>query len=376
MSPSLEESIVLITSASNESFKADVIGSGFAFYRVDNYTYLLTCAHVVEDVGGEENVLVNNIPAEVVATGDVKGFDLAVLRVEKLNIPIFQLVSLSEAENQKFRIAGHYLYGENKNVMLETVDGTLGKKRFARQNNETVIAWNLLINEGDVAAARLRQRLRKGYSGAPVVILETGHVLGIAMTMENEGAEGLAISIEALNKIWPQMPVAISQKLSKVELKSDVGFDYSELNRLLSQGKWREADAETARCMLQIAGRSSEGWLRVEDIDKFPCTDLHTIDQLWVKYSHGKFGFSVQKKIYQNLGGIRQSNEKVYEVFGNKVGWCQGGKWLYYSDLTFSLDTHYMGHLPGALGWVLRAVDGEGLRFFFGEKVIIYPQKK
>lgn len=125
----LEESIVLITSASDNSRKADVIGTGFAFYQEDNYTYLLTCAHVVEDVGGEENVLVNNIPAEVLATGDITGFDLAVLRVENLNnIPLLQLISLSEAENRKFRIVGHYLYGEEKKIMLETVDGTLGKR--------------------------------------------------------------------------------------------------------------------------------------------------------------------------------------------------------------------------------------------------------
>ncbi len=204
----LEESIVLITSASDK--KANVIGTGFAFYREDNYTYLLTCAHVVEDVGGEENVLVNNIRAEVLVTGDVKGFDLAVLRVEKLNVPLLQLISLSEAENREFKIPGNYLYGEEKKVMLETVDGTLGKKRFARQNDKRVTAWNLLINQGDVATARLRQRLRKGYSGAPVVDLETAHVLGVATNMEKDGAEGLAISVEALKKIWPQMPPAIS----------------------------------------------------------------------------------------------------------------------------------------------------------------------
>ncbi|MGD1807051.1 GUN4 domain-containing protein [Dapis sp. BLCC M126] len=340
MSSSLEESIVLISS----SKKANVIGTGFAFYKVDNYTYLLTCAHVVEGVGGEENLLVNNIPAKVVATGDVNGFDLAVLGVEKLSIPLFQLISLSEAENQKFRIAGHYLYGENKNVMLETVDGTIGKKRFARQNNETVIAWNLLINEGE--------RLRKGYSGAPVVDL-SDRVLGVATNMENEGAEGLAISVEALNKIWPEIPVAISQQLKlkseplpEVELKSDVGCDYTELKKLLSEGEWKEADEKTARCMLQVAGREKEGWLRVEDIDKFPCIDLRTIDQLWVKYSDGKFGFSVQKEIYQSLGGTRKYNEKVWKAFGNKVEWRKGEKWLYYSKLTFSLDKHYVGHFP------------------------------
>ncbi|NEP07809.1 MAG: formylglycine-generating enzyme family protein, partial [Okeania sp. SIO4D6] len=38
----------------------------------------------------------------------------------------------------------------------------------------------------------------------------TGHVLGIATNMKKDGAEGLAISIEALKKIWPQMPPAIS----------------------------------------------------------------------------------------------------------------------------------------------------------------------
>ena len=136
--------------------------------------------------------------------------------------------------------------------------------------------------------------------------------------------------------------------MPEVELKSDVGCDYTELERLLSEGKWKEADQETARCMLQVAGEQEKGWLSDYNIDAFPCTDLHTINQLWVKYSHGKFGFSVQKEIYQSLGDTREYDEKIYkyEAFGNEVGWRQGGEWLYYSDLTFSLDTHYMGHLP------------------------------
>ncbi|MGB3508345.1 MAG: SUMF1/EgtB/PvdO family nonheme iron enzyme, partial [Microcoleaceae cyanobacterium] len=218
----LEESIVLITSTDEK--KKNVIGTGFAFYREDNYTYLLTCAHVIDDVGGEENVLVNNIPAKVLATGDIQGFDLAVLRVENLNnIPLLQLISLSEAENRKFRIVGHYLYGEEKKIILETVDGTLGKKRFARQNNRRVAAWNLSINEGD--------RLRKGYSGAPVVDLETGHVLGVATNMEKDGAEGLAISVEALKKIWPQMPSAVSYfYLEKFDVIT-VNSEGEEINR-------------------------------------------------------------------------------------------------------------------------------------------------
>ncbi|CCQ59603.1 GUN4 domain-containing protein, partial [Crocosphaera watsonii] len=44
--------------------------------------------------------------------------------------------------------------------------------------------------------------------------------------------------------------------------------------------------------------------------DNFPCEDLRIIDQLWVKYSNGQFGFSVQKQIYMDeLGGTKMYNE-------------------------------------------------------------------
>ena len=56
---------------------------------------------------------------------------------------------------------------------------------------------------------------------------------------------------------------------------------------------------------------------------------------MWVKYSNGKFGFSVQRKIYQSLGGTRSYDKKIWEAFGDKVGWRRGGQWFYYQDITF-----------------------------------------
>ena len=81
-----------------------------------------------------------------------------------------------------------------------------------------------------------------------------------------------------------------------------ISVDYSQLDWLLASGKWEEADEETLNKMLEAAGRTEDGWLRREDIDRFPSEDLRTIDQLWVKYSNGRFGFSVQKRIYESLG--------------------------------------------------------------------------
>ena len=88
--------------------------------------------------------------------------------------------------------------------------------------------------------------------------------------------------------------------------------------------KWKEADLETDKRMLEVAGRESQGWFRLEDVENFPCLDLGTIDKLWIKYSNGKFGFSVQKQIYLSVGGTKEYDQKVWEAFGDKVGWRQG----------------------------------------------------
>ncbi len=133
---------------------------------------------------------------------------------------------------------------------------------------------------------------------------------------------------------------------NEVQLVSAVGMDYRQLRDLLAAGKWKEADQETARVMLKVAGREKEGWLDSSSIDNFPCEDLRTIDQLWVKYSNGRFGFSVQKRIYQSLAGTRAGyDSKVWEKFGDQVGWRNNNEWVYYNDLTFS-EKAPEAHLP------------------------------
>ncbi|MEZ2224900.1 GUN4 domain-containing protein [Microcoleus sp.] len=135
---------------------------------------------------------------------------------------------------------------------------------------------------------------------------------------------------------------------------SAVGMDYINLRNLLAAKKWKEADEETGRVMLKVAGREEKGWLNSESIDNFPCEDLRTIDQLWVKYSNGRFGFSVQKRIYQSLGGTREYDRKVWEAFGDKVGWRKKNEWLYYNDdLTYS-EKAPEAHLPVLRGFSVR----------------------
>lgn len=144
-----------------------------------------------------------------------------------------------------------------------------------------------------------------------------------------------------------------------VVLRSSVGVDYTPLRDLLATGNWHSAELETAKVMCQAASREKQRWLRDEDIDNFPCEDLLTINQLWLHYSNGKFGFSVQKEIYESLEGTRDDNndnKTVWKKFSNCVGWRNPAKtsgyskWLDYSDLTFNLNAP-RGHLPG-IGYI------------------------
>jgi hypothetical protein len=112
--------------------------------------------------------------------------------------------------------------------------------------------------------------------------------------------------------------------------------------------------------MLTAAGRETERYLNIESIEKFPCTDLHTIDQLWLKYSNGRFGFSVQKRIlesfWESFGKNPDADYKKFCCFGERLGWRVNDRWLNNDDeLTFTLNAP-VGHLPvyPCLGWLRR----------------------
>ena len=148
-----------------------------------------------------------------------------------------------------------------------------------------------------------------------------------------------------LNYLQEPMPSTIPSV--SVELKSARDVDYTRLRDLLIAGEWQEADLETRKVMLKAARREKEGDLDLDSIESFPCDDLRTIDQLWHKYSYGRFGFSVQKKIWLSVGG--KVDYKTECKLGDRVGWRKGrgkgGSWLNYSDLTFN-KTAPRGHLP------------------------------
>lgn len=148
-----------------------------------------------------------------------------------------------------------------------------------------------------------------------------------------------------------------TDKVNIEDLPLNFGANYQKLHDLLKNSQWQEANNETTHIILELAHQSI--YLKPEDINNLPYEDIHTIDSLWVKYSGGRFGFSVQKQIWESLKSTKPNdyvlamvigtdNVKFGETgidFANRVGWRLKDNWLDYDYLNFSLDAAF-GHLP------------------------------
>ncbi|NMG60369.1 NACHT domain-containing protein [Geitlerinema sp. P-1104] len=89
--------------------------------------------------------------------------------------------------------------------------------------------------------------------------------------------------------------------------------NYETLANYLAAGAWKEADEETRAVMLKVAKREGDHRLDTKSIETFSSEDLRVIDRLWVYHSSGRFGFSVQKRIYEKVGKDFQQFYKCVE---------------------------------------------------------------
>jgi GUN4-like len=134
-----------------------------------------------------------------------------------------------------------------------------------------------------------------------------------------------AIAVLPLQAQTPFLPIAqISpdrrSPLPSVILTSERGINYAPLQELLRAGKWIEANQLTSQLVLQLANQQQRGYLIASDTRKLPCTDLKTLDRLWLYYSDFHFGFSVQAWVWNAIGG-RTFEDSLW--FESMVGWSQ-----------------------------------------------------
>lgn len=128
--------------------------------------------------------------------------------------------------------------------------------------------------------------------------------------------------------------LAIVQPLPSAH-SQEKNSEFKKLQALLKAKKWYQSNRETTR-------------LIAENPDNVTCQNLKQIDQLWTNYSEGKYGFTPQLQIWQQVGGMKcETCEDQIQAFSKQVGWRVSSR-----DIRL-IPGDFPGHYPTAavLGW-------------------------
>jgi hypothetical protein len=181
-----------------------------------------------------------------------------------------------------------------------------------------------IISEGQNGYQILRDFLESSQGKEPNIVLGKAYQL-LYKTEDRENKD-------FLNRCFNQ---------GIVNLKSEKNIDYSELQNLLIEGKYQEADTLTRKKLCELAGEKAmqRKWVYFTEVEAFPAMDLNIIDKLWYIYSEGKFGYRIQRKIWLSLG-------KDFNELWLKIHWKNGNKWTKYPQEFIWDLTAPLGHLP------------------------------
>lgn len=250
-----QDSIFLITGKDKERF-----GTAFIIHKDDAATYLLTCMHVVNDVGGEAGLLIARTPAKLIASEKESGYDLALLKLEKVLEPPALGLGCSGMKGLPVQIIGYSTYGEQ--YQIHPVSGSLKAetKILSTDRMQRSQGWFLEIRDDFV--------LEPGYSGSPIISKMGEEVIGIVNQRKRQGKEGLAISIEALLYCWKEIPEEIQKFIDSqapartYPYKSDPLMNFkAELN------KFSEivCGGDNSTRLIAISARSGLGKTRLKE---------------------------------------------------------------------------------------------------------------
>lgn len=137
---------------------------------------------------------------------------------------------------------------------------------------------------------------------------------------------------------------------------------YTKLEALLAAKKWQEADQITTDIILKESNWAASTWRMwgtglvsgkltgwYDPIKQYPCRDLKTLNNLWLKYSDGRFGLSVQQQIFERIAAQSKDEFRTYDAFMDEVAW----------DRPDHLSNTPIGHFPSE-SWIQATTYGKG----------------
>jgi hypothetical protein len=329
------------------SYKEDG-GSGVIVRQQGQFYTILTAYHVVQEKRNYKVLIFNPSNRQIIGSHiineknikQIDDYDLAEITIQ--SSAKYRTANIGDSQQLQptddLTVSGYPLPSSTITKRLSTPTLRLGK--FTDR-----LPPDALLKGKKGATLKIDVVTEPGMSGGAVVN-KNGELVGILVEADKDASGNKSSSLAIPINLYPQwQAIRNSQRLSSPQPRTtppsnSTRLDYTSLRDLLAAGKWEEADQLTSLVLLQEQEMGKDAF----------CENLRIIDQLWLSASKGKFGFSVQKEIYESLGGTRGYNNAVWRYFGDRVGWRKKGenRWLYYDELTFNAKAP-KGHLPSHL---------------------------
>jgi len=147
--------------------------------------------------------------------------------------------------------------------------------------------------------------------------------------------------LEKNDKTIPDVLISWFVRTPPIAIESEVSAEERmlKIKQLLEQQDWQEADAETLNLLHWLVRTQTDEPFSIIALRGLPCRDLKTIDGLWTYYSKGRFGYSIQESIFEEVG-------KDIFRFGDQVGWRRSTEWIFSNDYDLRAQK---GHLPSPI---------------------------
>jgi len=133
------------------------------------------------------------------------------------------------------------------------------------------------------------------------------------------------------------------------KLETVTGYDFIPLLTALKTADFLEADRLTREGLIKIAGEAAvaRGFVYFSEVASIPHEDLASFERLWLTYSGGKFGYSVQHSIFETKK-VSRNLDLLYDRIGWKNGQGRLLRWLpdKGNEFVYDLDKAKEGHLP------------------------------
>lgn len=303
------------------SYKEDG-GSGVIVRQQGQFYTILTAYHVVQEKRNYKVLIFNPSNQQIIGSHiineknikQIDDYDLAEITIQ--SSAKYRTANIGDSQQLQptddLTVSGYPLPSSEITKRLSTPTLNLGKF-----NDK--LPPDALLKGKKGATLKMDVTTEVGMSGGAVVN-KNGELVGILVEADKDASGNKSSSLAIPIDSYPQwQAIRNSQRLS-----SPLPSPNQTLEQLLAAKKWGQANDKTWEILLKEGDADNSDDLDSNELLSLNCKTLADLDLAWRKASNGRYGFRLQRSIYNKYHYTlppRESRLYLYTEFAKELGW-------------------------------------------------------